>query len=162
MITAFKATLEEVKEADCIAHIIDITSPHFLSHIEAVKNILSDLGISDLPVVRVYNKIDLLPEKKSLLNKNKSPDNHSVYASSKTGEGIPHFKDVLHSLLYKDFKLYYLQIPKSEGKVIHSFLKWSVVLKRRENENYYELKIMANPKFIINYLPYIKKGESNW
>jgi len=46
--------------------------------------------------------------------------------------------------------------------LIHSFSKWTMILKRRENGDYFELKIMANPRSILNYSPYIKRGEKNW
>jgi GTP-binding protein HflX len=162
LIESFKATLEEIREAQCLCHIIDITSPHCLSQVESVKSILSDLRITDIPVIEVLNKIDLLPNKSELLIKNRARNSWKVYISSKTGEGIPSLKRIFRQILFKDMKLFYLRIPKSEKETIKSFPKWSVVLKRRENDDFHELKIMANPKHILNYLPYIIRGEATW
>jgi len=162
LITSFKATLVEVKEADCICHIIDITSPNTESRIEAVESVLAEIGASNIPVVRVMNKIDLMPNRKELLKKNNPSNPRSLYISAKTGEGTSSLKDALRALLFKDFKMYYLRIPKSRKELIHSFPKWSVVLKRRENGDYFELKIMANSQSILNFLPYIKRGEEKW
>jgi len=162
LIESFKATLEEIREAQCLCHVIDITSPHYLSQVESVKNILSDLGVTDIPVVEVLNKIDLLPDKSDLLIKNRTSNSLKVCVSAKTGEGIPALKSIFRQVLFKDMRLFYLRIPKSEAEAIKSFPKWSVVLKRRENDDFHELKIMANPKHILNYLPYIKRGEATW
>jgi len=162
LISAFKATLEELKEADCICHVIDITSSQYTSQKDAVDNIMSELGLSEIPILEVLNKIDLLPDDSALLEKNRHSDKHPVYISAKKGTGIQALKEKLHSILFKDLKLFYLSIPKSRKEIIKSFPNWSVVLKRREKNDCYELKIMANPKLIINYLPFIKKGEKNW
>lgn len=162
LIEAFKATLEEIKEADCICHMIDTTSSHYDSQVEAVENILSELGVVDIPIIKVFNKIDLLPNKTQLLKKNTRPNNMAVYVSAKTGDGIQALKENIRSILFKGLKIFYLSIPRSDKKIIPSFPKWAIVLKSRENGDYSELKIMADPKSVLNYLQYIKKGEKNW
>lgn len=161
LISSFKATLEELKEADCICHIIDISSTNCESQIKTVESILSELGATDLPIIEIFNKIDTLSNKENLLEKNKTSRNF-VYISAKTGDGIQDLKENLRSILFKDLKLYYLRIPKSKKEMVYSFPKWSVVLRRRKDGDYFELEIMADPDSIINYLPYIKRGETNW
>lgn len=162
LITAFKATLEEVKEADCICHVIDISSPVFLSQIETVEKILIDLGVPDVPILNIFNKVDLLPNSKELLKKNTESGRKNIYISAKTGDGISELKEKLRLLLFKNLKLFYLEIPKENKNIVQSFPKWSIVLKRRDNREFYELKIMANPNSMLNFLPYIKRGEPNW
>ncbi len=162
LITSFRATLEELKEADCILHVIDITSSIFERQIAAVEATLSDIGIPDIPVINIFNKIDLLPNKEELLEKNRSSDGRSIHVSAKTGDGIMDLKSHLRSVLFRGMELFYLRIPKSQKELVESFSRWTVILKRRENGDFSELKIMADPQKIINYLPYIKKGEENW
>ena len=162
LITSFRATLEELKEADCILHVIDITSSTFERQIIAVEATLSDIGIPDIPVINIFNKIDLLPNKEELLGKNQSSDGRSIHVSAKTGDGILDLKGHLRSVLFRGMELFYLRIPKSQKELVESFSRWTVILKKRENGDYSELKIMADPQKIINYLPYIKKGEENW
>lgn len=162
LITSFKATLEEVKEADCICHIIDITSSNWQSQAEAVETVLEEIEASNIPVIKILNKIDLMANKEELLRKNTSSNGHCVYISAKTKEGINSLKENLRTLLFKNFRVYYLRIPKSKREIIRSFPKWSVVLKRRENGDYSELKIMANSQSILNFLPYVKRGEEKW
>lgn len=162
LITSFRATLEELKEADCIVHVIDIASSTFEGQIAAVEATLSDIGIPDIPVINVFNKIDLMPNKEEFLGKNQSSDGRSIHVSAKTGDGIPELKNLLRSVLFRGMELFYLRIPKSQKELIKSFSRWTVVLKRRENGDYSEMKIMADPQKIIDYLPYIKRGEENW
>ena len=162
LITAFKATLEEVKEADCICHVIDTSSPFCQSQIETVEKILIDLGIPDVPILKIFNKVDLLPDSTELFGKNAKSGSKNFYISAKTGDGISELMEKLRFLLFKNLKLFYLEIPKKNKNIVESFPKWSIVLKRRENREFYELKIMANPNSMLNFLTYIKRGEPNW
>jgi len=162
LVSSFRATLEEIREADCLGHVIDLTSPSADQRARAVENILGEIGIGDIPVIKVFNKVDLLPAKEELLARNESTGERTVYISAKTGEGIGSLKDKIRRLLFKDFRLFYLRIPKEQRDVIPSFERWSVVLKRRQDGDYSEFKIMAKPKFMVNYLPYLVEGEQNW
>jgi GTP-binding protein HflX len=162
LITAFKATLEEIQEADCLCHVIDITSEHCDSQIRSVDNVLSELGISDIPIISAYNKIDLLPDATQIIRNNTETQSDRVYISAKTGTGIKSLKQVLRQILFKHMRLYSLRIPKSEADIINSFPKWSVVLKRIDNKDFYDIEIMADPKYMVDYVSYIKRGEIHW
>ena len=63
LFTAFRATLDELHEADVLLHVIDISSPNFESHIAAVEKILEELDIAGKPTIRVFNKADRFPDK---------------------------------------------------------------------------------------------------
>jgi len=62
LVTAFSATLDELKNADLLVHVVDASDPRYPSRIDAVETILGDLGLSDTPVLMVFNKIDLVSE----------------------------------------------------------------------------------------------------
>lgn len=62
LIESFKSTLDEVREADALIHVVDISHPACEQHIEVVNKILGDLQSADKPTLLVFNKIDLLPE----------------------------------------------------------------------------------------------------
>ncbi len=59
LLEAFKATLEELEEADLLIHVIDLANPRFLEQMAAVDDILESLGLADKPVLKVFNKMDL-------------------------------------------------------------------------------------------------------
>jgi GTP-binding protein HflX len=162
LITAFKATLEEIKEADCLCHVIDITSTHCDSQIESVNSVLSELGISDIPIVKVYNKLDLMPDEDQLLKRNADIKSHCVYVSAKKGTGIQSLKRIFRDMLFQHMRLFSVRIPKSQKDIINSFPKWSVVLKRIDYKDSYDLEIMADPKNMVDYVSYIKRGDVNW
>ena len=58
MVESFKSTLDEVREADLLLHIVDISHPNFEDHIESVNQILSEIEGKDKPTIMVFNKID--------------------------------------------------------------------------------------------------------
>ena len=63
LFTAFRATLDELKEADFLIHLVDISNPHFENHIWDVEKILSELEIAGKPALIVFNKEDRIPDK---------------------------------------------------------------------------------------------------
>jgi GTP-binding protein HflX len=161
LVTSFRATLEEVREADCICHIIDLASPFSESHLGAVESILKDIGAGSLPVVRVLNKIDLLAaeEREFLLKKNADPNSRTVAVSAKTGQGVEDLLGKLRTTLFRDHRLYYLQVPRDQPEITHSLPRRALILKKRENEKFLEFKVMAEPAAIVNFLPYLEQGE---
>src|SRR5689334_24143684 len=62
LVTSFRATLEEVQRASLILHVSDASSPHVREQQLQVEKVLDELGAKEKPTLRVYNKIDLLPE----------------------------------------------------------------------------------------------------
>lgn len=99
LIASFRSTLEEVKEADILLHVVDITSYDAVERIVAVKEVLHEISADNLPVLYVFNKVDLLGSrdvKGSLLSRYQ---NH-VIVSAKTGEGI----DLLRGKLLEFFR----------------------------------------------------------
>lgn len=62
LVAAFRATLEEVVEADLLLHVVDVSHPNAESHIDAVHKVLESLGAANKPFILVYNKFDLLPD----------------------------------------------------------------------------------------------------
>ncbi len=60
LVTAFAATLEELKSADLLLHVIDASNPRMADQVESVEKILTDIGVKDIPAIKVYNKSDLV------------------------------------------------------------------------------------------------------
>ena len=159
LVTAFRATLEEVVEADKLLHVVDLSSQNYEEQIEAVNKILTDMGINQDKIIIVKNKIDLLPNKNDLLGKNKRVSNCEFYISAKTGEGIKDLKSFLKNELFKEFKTFLLRIPKEEEELLESFSRWSIILEKRENTNFVDIKISVKPQYIFKFSSYILKGE---
>lgn len=86
LIEAFKSTLDEVRGADLILHVIDASSPDRAAQIAAVEKTLAQIGAADVPAVRVYNKCDRLDSEDLEALSAAEPD--AVFVSALTGEGI--------------------------------------------------------------------------
>lgn len=164
LVTSFRATLEEVREADAICHIVDATSPHSREQARAVESVLTEIGVPDRPVLKIFNKIDLLPEteRKDLLRRNGAPESRTVYISALNGEGVPDLMEKLREILFRDYRLFYLLVPRDRKEMTRSLPQRSIILKRRERDTGLEFKIMADPAVIVSYLPFLEKGEDRW
>ena len=87
LIEAFKATLEEVQEADLLLHVVDISHPDFRKYIDAVETVLKELNALDKPTITVLNKIDKVADKQ-WLKEFESKYAHTVSISAQTKENI--------------------------------------------------------------------------
>ena len=87
LIEAFKATLEEVVEADLLVHVLDITHPRLYEHAAAVFTVLKELGASDKPVITALNKIDLVNDP-ARLERLKHDFNNPVLISAKLKDNL--------------------------------------------------------------------------
>jgi len=87
LIEAFKATLEEVREADILLNVLDISHHKFIERNKAVYEVLEELQSKDKPIITILNKIDLLPDR-SWLQKLKSDFSNSVTISALNSENI--------------------------------------------------------------------------
>ncbi len=94
LVAAFKATLEEVAEADLLLHVVDVCHPEAESQINAVDEVLKELGALDRPTLMLFNKIDLLEGEGHIqLFQSKYPD--SLALSAQNGTGLEVLKDLL-------------------------------------------------------------------
>jgi GTPase len=164
LVTSFRATLEEVGEADCIGHVVDVSSPSGESQLAAVETVLADLGVTDVPIVKILNKIDLLPEDERalLLARNADPRSRTVALSALTGEGVPDLLARLREVLFAGHKIYTIRVPRETLEMTDSLARRSLVLKRRESERFVEFKVLADPAGIANFLPYAAQGDEPW
>jgi len=121
LMTAFRATLEEVEEAAVVLHVSDIASPHHQQLDESVQKILRDLGVSDRPTLHVWNKIDLLSsDERAELQKAASEGSGApVLVSAAKGEGLDELLARIDEALPVDpvVKLS-LRLPLTEGRTL--------------------------------------------
>lgn len=88
LVAAFRATLQETREADLILHLIDASDPDRWQRVRQVNAVLKQLDADRVPQIRVYNKIDKL-DRQPRKTSNRQGDARSVWLSAVTGEGIP-------------------------------------------------------------------------
>jgi GTP-binding protein HflX len=100
LVAAFRATLEEVAEADLALHVIDAASDDRERHITAVRRVLEEVGAQDVPVVDVYNKIDQIDPVEH--RRIQAADPAAVLLSARTGEGVGDLLQIVASRLALD------------------------------------------------------------
>lgn len=116
LVECFKSTLDEVREADVLIHVVDISHPNFEDHIQAVNETLKDLKALDKPVITVFNKIDLYKPaveeghdgeeveitlddfRNSWMAKNSDP---AIFLSATNKTNIEEFKQTLYDIIVK-------------------------------------------------------------
>jgi GTP-binding protein HflX len=120
LVAAFRATLEEIAEADLLLHIVDVTHPHALFQAEAVHNTLVDIQADGIPSIPVLNKIDRLanPEKAQQALES-FPD--AVAISALRGDGIDTLLKTIQDKLYESYERIAVELPYSEGGLISLF-----------------------------------------
>jgi GTP-binding protein HflX len=100
LVAAFRATLEEVAEADLALHVIDAASPERERQISAVRRVLENVGAADVPSIDVYNKTDLLSSDERRRIGDHDPA--AVSISARTGEGVDELVQMIASRLALD------------------------------------------------------------
>jgi len=98
LIESFKATLEDVKEADLLLHVLDISSPYHRFFNKSVFDVLKDLGVHEKPMIIVLNKIDQVKDETSLLKFQRDYKN-SVCISAKIGSNMDQLNDKIKQML---------------------------------------------------------------
>ena len=127
LVAAFKATLEEVLEADLLLHVIDVSHPEAEAQIAAVNVVLEELKATDMPMFMVFNKIDRLKGDEELhLLQCQYPE--ALPISAQRGDGIPALIDALSHRFAERGTNLSLCIPYTEGKMLDLLHKHGIVL----------------------------------
>jgi len=141
LVSAFRATLEEVQRASLLLQVSDATSPAASEQQVQVENVLRELESQDKPRVYVRNKIDLLPEKKRECLRD---SDNVVHVSAAEGTGLPKLLEMIDAGISQDpVQRIRLRIPQGEGKVLALLDARSLVFSRDYRDGYVELEVQA-------------------
>jgi GTP-binding protein HflX len=119
LIMAFRATLEEIAEADLLLHVVDITHANVWEQVKAVHQTLRSIDIPDIPMVVALNKMDRLGNNSMETQRNELP--HTVPISALTGMGIPKLLETLEFTLYHSMVFVRVHLPFRAGRLINLF-----------------------------------------
>ena len=120
LVAAFRATLEEIREADLLLHVVDITHPNCRAQALAVQQTLDELEVGDLPVVTALNKIDLLADPRTALEWVDDFE-RAVPVSAVTGIGLPSLRAALEQELLEGMAPIEVLLPYDQGRMISLF-----------------------------------------
>ena len=150
LIAAFRATLEEVLEADLILHVRDCSHPDTDAQKKDVEDVLTDLGLSDkvaAGIPEVLNKIDLLDEQERVALSRTTSYKELVWPiCARTGEGIDDLLHFIDKALSKSQKTYTIRLPYTNGKTLAWLYEKGAVISSHENEDDIELVVSLSDK----------------
>jgi len=133
LVESFKATLEETAEATLLLHVIDSSSPDMQEQIEAVESVLKEIGV-DVPVLRVYNKIDLSGEDaKIVYAKPHLPDR--VYVSAHANQGVDLLRQAVQECLMGHLQSFELVLKPEYGKLRTQLYALNVIQTENHDED---------------------------
>jgi GTP-binding protein HflX len=117
LVAAFRATLEESREADLLVHVIDAADAERVARIGQVEAVLEEIGASAVPRLEVYNKIDLRPGETPRVEVGQDGQPLRVFISARTGQGLDLLRGAVAARLYPDLVQEQIVLPPSAARL---------------------------------------------
>ncbi len=151
LVAAFRATLEEVVEADALLEVVDITHENAVEQSQTVNDVLEELGASDKPRITALNKIDLLADPASV---DTAIYPNAVAVSAVTGQGLEALLAKIGEVLTEDMLYLRALVPYSRGDLLEQWRRRGRVLRQNEAEEGTRVEGLA-PRALMSILgPY--------
>jgi GTP-binding protein HflX len=157
LVASFRATLEEIAEADLLLHVSDASHPNVMQHVKVVEDTLGkDLGITDIPVLMVFNKTDLArqdePEQLEMLRERFAD---GLFISALNGEGTDALLSAVEELLAARQVRVVVRLPYTQGALISSFYNLAIVEDEQHTAEYTQLTGTLEREHLGTYEDYI-------
>jgi GTP-binding protein HflX len=131
LIAAFRSTLEELKEADLILHVVDSSHDDFVNHEKTVYQLIDDMDANHIPVLTVYNKRDLITD--DFIATGQGP---SILISAHNKSDLDKLKLKIQSVMEEQFIPYMVYFSADEGKWLHRLQSETLLVKQTFNEEH--------------------------
>jgi GTP-binding protein HflX len=149
LVAAFRATLEEVQEADIIVHVRDVSHPDSEAQKQDVEQVLRELDVGaavDEGLVEALNKIDKLgPDQRQVVEQQAARDPNKVPVSAQTGEGAEALGRAIEARLSSGFRCVDIHVPLEDGRALAWLYDRGHVMDRRDDERFAHLKVNLDP-----------------
>jgi GTP-binding protein HflX len=154
LVEAFKATLEEVVQAELLLHVVDLSHPQAEEQILAVNNVLEEIGAAGKPTLMVFNKTDRF-ESRDLLNQYLERFPGAVGVSAKTGDGVSELMIELGAMLRPVREFVDLSIPHEASAVMARLHNVAQIVERDYNGDTARFKARVPPHLRAEFASYI-------
>jgi len=156
LVAAFRATLEEITQATCLLHMVDVSHPNAAEHIRVVSSTLSDeLGIGDIPTLMVFNKIDQVDEdNREAYERLQADFPDAVPISALHRWGLDRLLAAIETLLAARQSRVTVRIPYTQGVLIARFYELASVEAETHTAEYVELTGTLDTRYLGPYQPY--------
>ena len=155
LITSFKATLEEARQADLLIHVADVSNPAALDQIIAVYDVLEELGIEEKDTILVLNKMDAV-EDMTRIESLRTRYPNAVTVSAQTGEGLQKLSAAVSNALSRDFLDLEIQLDAGDGKLQAYLAQHGEVLSRTFVEN----RVIIHCRLAQKYMGKVRNSET--
>ena len=132
LIASFQTTLDEVREADLLLHVIDINNPEWEEQIEVVKTVLADMDASETDTVLIFNKIDMI-QNEALLKALQSRFPSAFFVSAHDGTGIEDLKEKLKDFMLRGQLIQTMAFGPHNNKLLSEIYRYGNVIESKEN-----------------------------
>ncbi|MFA5543680.1 MAG: GTPase, partial [Bacilli bacterium] len=153
LVEAFKSTLEEITESDLIIHVIDASNPNYQLQIDTTNEVLKEIGVENIPVLYVFNKIDLLEDYFYI------PPQY-LYAlriSAINNKNIKLLLEMIESVLYKNEAHVLINLPYTKMDILNSLKNNSNVINIEYQNDYILIEAKVSDKMKMEIDEYIQK-----
>lgn len=151
LVKAFRSTLKEAQYADLILNVVDYSDDESETHRSITLETLEKIGVKNIPIITVYNKIDKTELKKCVSNGDK------IYISAKSKEGIELLSDTIVKNVFSDYIDCKLLIPFERGDIVSKIISDETVLQTDYTENGTLLLVSLSQEGLNRYKEYIKE-----
>ena len=155
LVTAFRATLEEVQEADMLLHVVDCSNENFEQQIAAVVEVLKELKAETKPTIYVFNKADRIDNDNLRLQM--LHDRDGICISARTGENLAALQEKIESYFQESQVKLTLLIPYDKGSIITALHALNAVRSTEYAEQGTLLEVSLPVSEKDKYLPYSKE-----
>ena len=152
LVEAFRATLEESSNSDLLLHVIDAHEPERDQQIEQVMAVLGEIGAHELPMLEVYNKLDLLEGVEPQIQRDADGKPQRVWLSARDGRGLSLLKQAIAELLGDDLFIATLQLPQDLARLRAQFFALGAVQSEEHAEDGSSLLAVRLPRIELNRL----------
>ena len=158
LVAAFRATLEEIAEADLLLHVVDVTHPNALEQAKSVKQTLEELEVAHIPVVTALNKIDRLGGIESVSPALAAYPN-VVAISALKRQGFEALLERIQAVLQQSLLPIDASVPYAEGQLISIFHEQGVVESVNHEEKGVRLRGRVPARLFERFKPYLIKAR---
>jgi GTP-binding protein HflX len=141
-VDAFKSTLEEVRTADFLLHVVDASSAHAVEQTRVVEQVLGELGAGHTPRITVLNKIDVLPPGHRPFGSEAA----SCPISARSGDGVGELLRVIDAALQAGRERLHIRIPATRGDLVARLHQAGTVLREEYEDGQVEVTALVPPK----------------
>lgn len=158
LIAAFRATLEEISEADLLLHVVDASHPNVLQHIEAVEDTLAEIDASHMPRILVINKIDKLSDTTNI----ESTIDHyqaQVSISAQNNIGLDELREKIASVLALNSREMIINLPYQDATEYSNLHENGYIVSESAGESGWCLTLKLPQQLYNQYKVYLKEDE---